>query len=341
MNALTGAVERLGAGVSLQSEEMRQLVGSLLDGEATHDLASQFLFALKAKGETADELAGAVNAVRDRMTPWDSGGARESLVDTCGTGGDGACTLNISTAAAIVVAACQVPVVKHGNRSATSKAGSSDVLAALGVAHDAEPDISRRCLAELSLAFLFAPRYHPGLVPLATVRRSLPFRTLFNLIGPLCNPASPPYQLIGSASDAQADLLAQVVSRQDHIRRAVIVTGCDGLDEITLAGPTFVRVIESGRVEEKAWRPDDFGLTSQDAGPLKIRDAAESALKLERLFDGEKGPVRDYVLANCAGALWVTGGFSLREGVLRAASAIDSGAAARLIKRLRELAPVR
>ena len=300
MNGLTAAVERLSAGVSLQSAEMRQAVGSLLDGEATHDLAARFLSALKEKGETADELAGAVDAVRDRMTPWDSGGARESLVDTCGTGGDGAGTLNISTAAAILAAACQVPVIKHGNRSATSKAGSSDVLAALGVAHDSEPDVSRQCLAELSLAFLFAPRYHPGLVRLAAVRRSLPFRTLFNLIGPLCNPASPPYQLIGAASEVQADLLAEVLCRQAHIRRAVIVTGCDGLDEITLAGPTLVRVIEPGRVEEQVWQPQDFGLIRQDAGALKIRDAADSASKLERLFDGEKGPVRDYVLANSA-----------------------------------------
>ena len=204
MTALTRALERLRAEDALSATETQDAVGSLLDGEGDELFATAFLTAWREKGVTADELEGTVRAVRDRMKAWDCGIASDRLLDTCGTGGDGAGTINISTAAAIVAAACKAPVVKHGNRAATSRAGSTDVLAALGVAFDPEPEVSRRCLAEVSLAFLFAPRYHPGLARLAAVRRSLPFRTVFNLIGPLCNPASPAHQLIGVPDDANA-----------------------------------------------------------------------------------------------------------------------------------------
>jgi anthranilate phosphoribosyltransferase len=339
MNGLSAALQRLATGNALSAAESHGAVASLLDGEASEVTAAAFLTALRMKGETADELAGAVAAVRERMTHWETGVLRDSLIDTCGTGGDGGSTVNISTAAAIVVAACDVPVVKHGNRAASSPSGSSDVLAALGVATDPIPALLDRCLAELKIAFLFAPKFHPGLLKVVPVRRQLPFRTLFNLVGPLCNPASPPYQLIGVPTEANLDLLAQVLSRQVHIRRAVVVSGGDGLDEVTLDGPTMIRLIEPGRVQHNTWSPEDFGLKRQSASLLEIRDSSESAAHLVRLFDGEQGPVRDYVLANSAGALWVTGRFSLREGVERAASAIDSGAAARLLKRWRELAP--
>jgi anthranilate phosphoribosyltransferase len=339
MGSLTGALDRLRARIALSADEMHQAVGALLDGEGTETLAARFLTALRAKGETADELEGAVQAVRDRMTPWESGLARESLLDTCGTGGDGAGTLNISTAAAIVAAACQVPVVKHGNRAVTSRAGSSDVLAALGLAHDPEPEVSRKCLAEVSLAFLFAPRYHPGLARLAPVRRSLPFRTIFNLIGPLCNPASPAHQLIGVPDDIHAGLLAEALARQAHILRAVVVTGGDGLDEITLDGQTTVRLVEAGRVEHTRWGPEDFGLARQHSGSLVVRDAVESAQRLIQIFEGERGPARDYVIANTASALRVGTRCTLLEGSARAGEAIDSGAAARVLERLKELAP--
>ncbi len=339
MHVLSEALECLAAGRSLTSAQTHRAVGALIDGEATESAAEAFLTALHEKGETADELEGAVRAVRDRMTPWDCGLAGEKLLDTCGTGGDGAGTINISTAAALVAAACGVRVVKHGNRAATSKAGSSDVLAALGVAHDPDPDVSRRCLAELSIAFLFAPRFHPGLARLAPLRRRLPFRTIFNLVGPLCNPAGPSHQLIGVPNDTHAGLLADVLRRQAHVRRAVVVTGADGLDEITLDGPTAVRLVETGRVEHTQWGPNDFGLSRHGADALVIRDARESAARLHRLFEGERGPARDYVLANSSAALWVTGRCTLLEGTALAAEAIDSGAAARLLKRLRELAP--
>ena len=286
---------------------------------------------------TADELEGTVRAVRGRMKAWDCGIAGDRLLDTCGTGGDQAGTLNISTAAALVVAACRIPVVKHGNRAATSRSGSADVLEALGVASDPEPEVSRRCLAEVSLAFLFAPRYHPGLSRLAAVRRSLPFRTVFNLIGPLCNPASPAHELIGVPDDSIAGLLAECLSRQSHMRRAIVASGSDGLDEITLGGPTLVRLVEPGRMEQTVWTPEDFGLSRQGTNSLVVRDAAESALKLARILEGELGPSRDYVVANAAAALLAATRCTLREGVALAERAIDSGAAAAVLARYREL----
>jgi anthranilate phosphoribosyltransferase len=214
------------------------------------------------------------------------------------------------------------------------------VLASLGVAAESDPEVLHRTLQELKIAFLFAPQFHPGLGKVAPVRRQLPFRTLFNLVGPLCNPASPRYQLIGVPNEPQADLLAKVVSRQEHISRAAVVAGSDGLDEITLAGPTVVRLIQNGEVEHRVWTPEDFGLSRQSTTSLEISDSAQSAASLERLFAGETGPVRDYVLANTASTLWITGCCSLRHGVDRAAAAIDSGAAIRLLRRWRELAPV-
>jgi anthranilate phosphoribosyltransferase len=339
MNALSSALQRLAAGKALSAAESHAAVGSLLDGESSEATAAAFLTALRIKGETADELEGAASAVRDRMTRWEPGIDRDDLVDTCGTGGDGGKTVNISTAAAIIVAACGVPVVKHGNRAASGRSGSSDVIAALGVATDLETALLDRCLSELKIAFMFAPNFHAGFVKLVPVRRQLPFRTLFNLVGPLCNPASPPYQVIGVPNETNLELLAQVLSRQAHVRRAAVVSGADGLDEVTLDGPTAIRVIEPGRIERAIWHPEDFGLTRHGASALEIRDASDSAAQLLRLFEGQRGPVRDYVLANSAAALWVTGRFSLREGVDRAASAIDSGAAALLLERWRELAP--
>jgi anthranilate phosphoribosyltransferase len=337
--ALPTLLERLVAGRSLSSAECDAAVASMLDGEATDTTMAAFLTALRIKGETADELAGAVSAVRARMTRWEHGIAAGTLLDTCGTGGDCADTVNISTAAAIVVAACGVPVAKHGNRAASSPSGSSDVLSALGVAIDPEMPVLDRCLSELNIAFLFAPRFHHGLSRVAAVRRQLPFRTLFNLVGPLCNPACPSHQLIGVPNAVHADLLAKVLSRQGHIRRAVVVSGAGGLDEVTLDGSTRVWVVARGLVECELWQPEDFGMSRQSARALQVSGPVESASRLKHAFEGERGPVRDFVLANSAAALWVTGRCSLREGTTLAASAIDSGEAARLLERWALLAP--
>jgi anthranilate phosphoribosyltransferase len=339
MSPLTSALATLGTGRGLSMLESRSAFGSLLDGDASEIITAAFLTALRVKGETADELEGAVAAVRERMTRWESGTDGAPLLDTCGTGGDGAGTVNISTAAAIVVAACGVPVVKHGNRAATSLSGSSDVLSVLGVSTNLGPALLRRCLAELGIAFLFAPMFHPGLVRLAPVRRQLPFRTIFNLVGPLCNPASPSRQLVGVPNENQAELVAQVLCRQEHIHRAVVVTGCDGLDEVTLDGPSQVWAVDAGSVRREVWHPDDFGLNRQGVAAIKVRDPLESAEKLKRAFAGEKGPVRDYILANSAAALWIARSNSLRDGTALAGAAIDSGAAADLLERWRRLAP--
>jgi anthranilate phosphoribosyltransferase len=331
MNPVLASLPALARGAALSAAEAERAIGSLLEGEVSEVLAAAFLTAIRVKGETADELEGAVRAVRARMISWESPIEPARLLDTCGTGGDGANTLNISTAAAIVVAACGVPVVKHGNRAASGQSGSSDVLSALGVASDPGPEALRRGLEDLNIAFLFAPRFHPGLRQVAAVRSQLPFRTLFNLVGPLCNPAAPGYQLIGTPDETRAALLADVLARLPHLRRAAVVSGSDGLDEVTLEGSTSVRVVEAGTVCRESWQPNDFGLGRCGAAALRVGGPAESAERIRRILQGEPGPARDYVLANSAAALWVAGKFSLREGVARAAMAIDSGAAATLL----------
>jgi anthranilate phosphoribosyltransferase len=332
-DSLSAALERLSAGGTLTAPECAAATAQVLDGDAREALVGAFLAALHLKGESPDELQGAVSAIRERMIPFDPGIRSGPCLDTCGTGGDGAETVNVSTATAIVVAACGVRVVKHGNRAASGRSGSSDVLERLGVAIDCKPDLLRRCLDDLGIAFLFAPRFHPGLKAVAAIRRQLPFRTIFNLVGPLCNPAAPAYQLVGVPREDHARRMAAVLAASGHIRRALVVTGSDGLDEVTLDGPTRVRIVESGRVSEESWRPDDFGLRRVTAGELKVADAGESCAKLRRLFAGDDGPVREIVVANAAAALWTVEPVPLRDAVNRAARAIDSGAAARLVER--------
>ena len=269
------------------------------------------------------------------MIGWRVGsdGPPGSLLDTCGTGGDGANTVNISTAAAIVVAACGVPIAKHGNRSASGNSGSAEVLAELGVAVEAEPAVVRLCLVEAGITFLFAPKYHPALRFAAPVRRQLPFRTLFNLVGPLANPARPDFQLVGVPGEHQAELVASALARLG-CRRAAVVTGSDGLDEVTLGGLTRVRWVESGVVTLKSWHAEDFGLAPTKAGDLRVSGPAESANLISRFLGGEKGPVREMVLANSAAALLVAGVVdTLRVGVERASGIVDSGVAGTLLDR--------
>ena len=249
------------------------------------------------------------------MIRWESGIAPERLLDTCGTGGDGAGTVNISTAAAIVVAACGVPVVKHGNRAASGNSGSSDVLSALGVAADPGPAVLTPVPGRAEDHLPVRPAVPPRPWPVAAVRRQLPFRTLFNLVGPLCNPAGPAYQLVGAPDEAQADLLAAVLARLEHVRRAAVVTGSDGLDEVTLDGPTRVLRRRIGRgpprnVAPGRFRPEVLPCV-RSCGSTGPEDSAE---RIRRTFAGEPGPVRDYVLANSAAALWVAERVLLARG---------------------------
>jgi anthranilate phosphoribosyltransferase len=335
---LIDALRQLGTGRDLTAAETAAAVGVIMAGEAAEPVIAAFLTALRVKGETADELAGAVEAVRERMAPWDRTRFSGPLLDTCGTGGDGANSVNVSTATALVVAASGVPVAKHGNRSASGNSGSAEVLTELGVAIEASPEVLQRGLDELGIVFFFAPSFHAALRHAAPVRRQLPFRTLFNLVGPLANPARPEYQLVGVAHERQADLVAETLVRLGTFRAAV-VTGSDGLDEVTLAGPTLVRWVEQGRITRKAWTPANFGLPPVPAASLRVSGPAESAALIQKLLAGEPGPVRALVLANAAAALLVAGAVpTLPEGVRRAADALDSGAAGHLLERWRLLA---
>ncbi|SIN80450.1 anthranilate phosphoribosyltransferase [Singulisphaera sp. GP187] len=334
---LSESLKVLGLGRDLSAQETSAAVAEIMAGEAPEALISAFLTALHVKGESTDELTGAVQAIRDRMSGWDLTGLPSPLMDTCGTGGDGANTVNISTAAAIVVAACGVPIAKHGNRSASGNSGSAEVLAELGVDVDAEETVVRRCLIDAGITFLFAPKYHPALRFAGPVRRQLPFRTLFNLIGPLANPARPDFQLVGVPGERQAELVASALARLGS-RRAAVVTGTDGLDEVTLGGLTRVRWVESGVVTFKTWQADDFGLAATDAGALRVSGPPESAALITRFLAGEPGPVRAMVLANSAAALLVAGvADTVRNGVERASKIVDSGAAAQLLERWRRI----
>ncbi len=331
MSPLLEALQVLGGGDDLSEALSRGAVTAIMAGDAPDSLVGAFLAALRVKGETADELAGAVAAVRERSEGWPLDPALPLSLDTCGTGGDGANTVNISTASAVVVAAAGVPVAKHGNRSASGNSGSAEVLTELGVAIEADPPTLRRCLAELGLTFLFAPRFHPALRFAAPVRRQLPFRTLFNLVGPLANPARPAYQVIGVPDDRQADLIARAIARLG-VTRAAVVTGSDGLDEVSLAGPTRVRWVEAGAVTLKAWDLDEFGLAPVRSADLRVSGPAESAARIRELLAGAPGPVRDTVLANAAAALLVAGRVaSLAAGVRVASEAVDSGDASALL----------
>jgi anthranilate phosphoribosyltransferase len=326
------ALGRLGAQHDLSADEAADAVAAIINGDASEPVVAALLTALRVKGETAEELAGAVRAVRARMAPCPLVDRPAALLDTCGTGGDGAMSVNVSTATAIVVAACGVPVAKHGNRSASGNSGSAEVLHELGIAIEADPGTLARCLAELGITFLFAPRFHPALRFAAPVRRQLPFRTLFNLVGPLANPAAPDHQLIGVAGDEPAALMADAVARLGT-KRTAVVTGSDGLDEVTLDGRTHVRLVEAGRVSRLTWLRDDFGLAHVPSAALRVAGPAESAARITALLAGEPGAVRATVLANSAAALWVATGQPLRDAVARAAAAIDDGSALTLLNR--------
>ena len=333
------ALELLGKNQDLTERQTADAVTAIMTGDAPEPVVAAFLTALRLRGETAANLTGAVTAVRERAVGWpvDPDLRQTPLLDTCGTGGDGACTVNISTATAIVVAATGVAVAKHGNRSASGNSGSAEVLAELGVKVDAEIPTLVRCLRELNLTFLFAPKFHPALRFAASVRRQLPFRTLFNLVGPLANPARPTHQLIGVPDPPMADLVAAAIARLG-VQRAAVVTGGDGLDEVSLSSATQVRWVENGQVETLIWPRDAFGLPPVESELLRVSGPLASALAIRKLLDGERGPIRDTVLANSSAALLVAGAVAdLPAGVGRATQAIENGAAAQLLRRWADL----
>jgi anthranilate phosphoribosyltransferase len=325
---------RVSGGANLAMAEMSQVVDSIMSGQWTDEQIALLLNALRQKGETVEEVAGAATAMRQHMTPIET--SRRPLIDTCGTGGDGSGTFNISTAAALVTAAAGVPVAKHGNRSITSKSGSSEVLAALGVNIEASVATVTRCLDEVGICFCFAPQMHPAMKHVAAARRSLAVPTIFNMLGPLCNPASAPFQLLGVGRPELRPLLSQALTLLGT-ERTVVVCGAGGLDEVTLSGMTDVSEVRDGAVSETRWQPSNFRVAEAPLNALRVDGPAASADMIRAILDGKMGPSRDIVVVNAAAALWTAGEFDdLPAAAQRAAEAIDQGDAKRLLEQFVE-----
>jgi anthranilate phosphoribosyltransferase len=317
---------------TLSAEEMRRAVGCLVTPDADPVEAASFLTALRVRGETADELVGAVLALRDHAAKPNV--QRKGLVDTCGTGGAPVATFNVSTAAAIVASACGVPVAKHGNRSFSAASGSADVLAALGVRLDAPRCVVEQCLDDIGLAFFFAPLWHPVMRYLAPVRKTLRFRTVFNLVGPLANPAPVSFQLVGVGQTAWADVVAKALQKLG-VESAAVVVSQDGLDEVSLSAPTEVLWVQPDSLRSLVWTAEDFGLGRIDVGDVLAATAEQSADVVRRVLDAEEGPAMNLTLANAAAALWIARNVrSLSEGVEKARAAIRDGSAARRLEAL-------
>jgi anthranilate phosphoribosyltransferase len=307
---------------------------SILRGEAGHAQIAGFLVALRMKGETVDELVGFARAMREMAAPVDCGSGGDPLLDTCGTGGDGASTFNISTIAAFVAAGAGVRVAKHGNRSISSRCGSADLLEALGIAVTLPPAESARAIREIGIGFFFAPNAHTAMKHAQPVRVALGMRTAFNLLGPLTNPAIADAQLAGAPSAHAAGLIAHALGALG-LRRGFVVHGSDGLDEITTTGATLAFSIRDGEVERLAWTPEDFGAPRAAPEALKGGDSAANAEIAQAVLSGCQGPRRDIVLVNAAAALVAAGkAAGLKEGMERAAHSIDSGAAAGKVEAL-------
>ncbi|MGA9521546.1 MAG: anthranilate phosphoribosyltransferase [Myxococcaceae bacterium] len=325
------AVTRLMARNDLSRDETRAVMNEIVDGKASAAQIGAFLAALAVKGETAEELTGAALVMRERAERIRV--PRDVFIDTCGTGGDGQNTFNISTTVAFVAAGAGVAVAKHGNRRVSSQCGSADVLAALGVEVDLPPDKVERCVAEAGIGFLFAARLHPAFGAVASVRRELGVRTLFNLLGPLVNPAGARHQVLGVFAAKWVPVVGRVLADLGA-RHAFVVHG-DGLDEISVSGETQVCEVTEGRVHDFTLTPEALGLGRHPRGALTGGDPAQNARILRDVLSGQRGGPRDAVLANAAAALVVGGAaVTLEAGVKRAAESIDSGAAADALARL-------
>lgn len=318
----------------LTVEESAAAMRDIMDGRAAPASIAGLLVALAMKGESPAELVGFAQTMREAAVPFDTGG--RDVFDTCGTGGDRSGTINVSSAAAVVMAACGVPVAKHGNRSVSSRCGSADVLEALGVHVAATPGTAEQCLRSAGIAFLFAPTFHPSMKHAAPTRRELGVRTAFNLLGPLTNPARPRRQLVGVPRADLTELLARALVRLGS-ERAWVVHGADGLDEISLSGHTKVSECRNGTVQTFYVHPSDFGVRKAPASALAGGDAATNAARLREVFSGAPGPLRDVVLLNAGAGLFIAGrSDSVRAGIAGAASAIDGGRAAAALSRLAE-----
>ena len=318
-------------GERLSLDQARSAFEIMMSGDATPAQVGGFLMGLRVRGETVDELTGGAEALRERMVQVQ---APADAIDTCGTGGDASGTFNVSTAAALVVAACGVPVAKHGNRALSSQAGSADILAALGVNIDVEPSRVERAIREAGIGFMMAPRHHGAMRHVAGARIELGTRTIFNLLGPLANPAGARRQLLGVFAHDWIDPIAHVLGQLGS-ERAWVVHGSDGIDELTTTGPSQVAELRAGRVTTFEVTPEQAGLPRARLEDLRGADATTNADALRALLDGMRGPYRDIVLLNSAAALVIADrAGDLDAGVARAVDAIDSGAAKAALARL-------
>ena len=318
------AIEAVVSGESLSMEAAAQVMNEIMSGEATPAQFGAFVTALRLKGETVDEIAGMAQVMREHSLHVEVDG---NLVDTCGTGGDGSGTFNISTAAAFVATGAGAKVAKHGNRAMSGSSGSADVLEALGAKIDLNPESVTRCINETGFGFMFAQGFHPSMRFAAGPRREIGIRTVFNILGPLTNPAGAGAQVIGVAEASMASKMAQVLGRLGS-RRAFVVHGSDGLDEVSIAGPTRIWELEEGQVIEYEISPEDTGLSRAPLSEIQASDAEASARILRAVLEGESGASRDIVVLNAAAAL-LAGGLvdSLQEGVQAAAASVDAGRA--------------
>ncbi|ANF97449.1 anthranilate phosphoribosyltransferase [Paenibacillus bovis] len=326
------AITKVIQGEHLQREEANRVMSTIMSGEATPSQIGGLLTALRVKGETVEEIAGFAEAMRM------SGGRvpvlSSNLLDTCGTGGSGIHKFNISTVSAIIASSVSVRVAKHGNRSASGKAGSADVLEALGVNIGLNADQAARCLDEIGICFLFAQVFHPSMKHAAATRRELGVRTVFNMLGPLTNPAGADRQLIGLYDASKIETVAETLNLLG-LKRAMVVASHDGLDEISIAAPTRIAELRDGQVKTYEVHPHDFGLDMHPLEHMLGGDALQNADIIRRVLNGEKGAYRDVVLANTAACIYLAGQADhLAEGAAIAAAAIDSGAAANKLEQL-------
>lgn len=319
----------------LSSEQMTAVMQLIMTGEATPAQIGGFLVGLRMKGETVDEVAAAAGVMRELSTRVSVN--TDHLVDTCGTGGDASGTFNISTASAFVTAAAGARVAKHGNRSVSSKCGSADVLEAAGVNLDLGPEAVARCVNEIGVGFLFAPRHHGAMKYAVGPRREMGVRTIFNVLGPLTNPAGAPNQVLGVFSHGWLRPLAEVLKRLGS-RHVMVVHARDGLDEISIGTPTQVAELRNGEINEYVISPEDFGLTTTDLAAIKVGDAGESLAMLRSVLNNTPGPARDIVALNAGAAIYTAGVVGdLAAGVARAQQVIASGEAAEKFQQLIDL----
>ena len=331
MDDLKVLIGKVATGATLTREEAASAFDRMMSGEATPSQMGGILMALRVRGETVDEITGAVSAMRSKMLRVK---APTDAVDVVGTGGDGSGSVNVSTCASFIVAGAGVPVAKHGNRALSSKSGAADCLAALGIKIDLTPEQVGRCVNEAGIGFMFAPSHHPAMKNVGPTRVELATRTIFNLLGPLSNPAGVRRQMVGVFSRQWVQPLAQVLKNLGS-ESVWVVHGSDGLDEITLAGPTFVAALENGSIRSFEVTPEDAGLSRAGGDALRGGDAEANAISLRGVLEGKPGAFRDVALLNAAAALIVAGkAKDLKEGIALGTKSLDGGGAMNKLKQL-------